>query len=294
MAEAERTWPGQVFEREGLSYTEAMGQFVAAREVAAQPGAEEAGGDSTGDGKAERRALARDVERLRRQRRAERERRRAANQAWKAQKEAHRQSVAVLSEKEAEKRAAIKAQWRAERAERHRELMRQRAEDERWRQERRQQRERQEGIALVTAWIAVLVIVDNCTRRCLGLPLFVVGAHVTAELVVAALQALLPAELQYLISDGGKQFTAEAMQRLAKERGFVRVPLARHRPESNGIAERFVGTLKEWLLDKEWRTDEELRLLLLRFLVYYNDRPHRGYELAGLSPNEYAARMAVI
>jgi hypothetical protein len=25
---------------------------------------------------------------------------------------------------------------------------------------------------LVTCWIAILVITDNCTRQCLGLPLF--------------------------------------------------------------------------------------------------------------------------
>jgi hypothetical protein len=27
--------------------------------------------------------------------------------------------------------------------------------------------------------------------------------------------------------------------------------------------------------------------LLAEFLVYYNDRPHQGAELAGLSPNEF-------
>jgi len=30
------------------------------------------------------------------------------------------------------------------------------------------------------------------------------------------------------------------------------------------------------------------------FLAYYNHRPHQGAELAGLSPHEYATRMAVI
>ena len=58
----------------------------------------------------------------------------------------------------------------------------------------------------------MLVVLDSCTRQCLGLPLFVVGADVTAELVVEAPRGLLPKELQYLISDGGKQFTAEVMQ----------------------------------------------------------------------------------
>ncbi len=304
---AERPWPGRVFEREDLSYPEAMEAFIAARVAASaeqttSPSPEaDPEANRQAERRAARRALKRDVERLRTERRAERERRKAVDQAWRAQKQAQRERVRALGaaegtsrEAETAKRAAENAQWRAERSLHHQELMRRCQADDLWREQRRRQREREVGVALVTAWIAVLVIVDNCTRQCLGLPLFAVGAHVTAELVVEALGALLPQELSYLIADGGKQFTAEVTQELAKGRGFVRVPLARHRPESNGIAERFVETLKGWLSGKEWQTAEELRLLLSEFLAYYNDRPHQGYELAGLSPNEYAARMAVI
>jgi len=304
---AERTWPGRVFEESDLGYSEAMAGFIAAREAAAVSPTTSTDAEADlearrlAERKAERRALKRDVERLRTQRRAERERRKAADEAWRAQREAHRQrqragalGAAAKREAETAQRAAEKAQWRAERSVHHQEVMRRRQADDLWRAQRQRQREREVGAALVTAWIAVLVIVDNCTRQGLGLPLFVVGAHVTAELVVEALKVLLPAELQYLISDGGKHFTAEVMKELAKDQGFVRVPLARHRPESNGIAERFIETLKAWLADKEWQTAEELRALLLEFRTYYNDRPHQGYELAGLSPNEYAARMAVI
>ena len=115
-----------------------------------------------------------------------------------------------------------------------------------------------------------------------------------AELVVEALRARLPRELPYLIADGGKQLTAQAMAALTKDRGFVRVPLARRRPKSNGIAKRFVETLKAWLAEKEGQPAEELRRLLRQFLADDNDRPHRGHELAGLSPNEDVARMAVV
>jgi transposase InsO family protein len=300
---AERTWPGRVFEQPDRSYREVMEGFIAAREAmaASRTPSPSAAVDPAAKRHAERRALTRDVERLRTERRAERERRRAAAQAWRAQKEAQRARRRVGSEaaaseqsEQAAKRAALAAQGRAERSVRRQEVLRQRQADDVWREERRRQRERAGGVALVRAWIAVLVIVDNCTRQCLGVPLFVVGAHVTAELVVAALRALLPAKLQYLIADGGKHFTAQVLQELAKDKGFVRVPLARHRPQSNGIAERFVETLKAWLADKQWATAEELRRLLVEFLAYYNDRPHQGHELAGLSPNEYAARMAVI
>ena len=143
----------------------------------------------------------------------------------------------------------------------------------------------------MTAWIAILVITDNCTRQCLGLPLFVAGAKVTSEMIVDALRTLLPAELQFLISDRGGHFTAQAFQQLAQTQGFVHVVIARHRPQSNGIAERFVRTLKEWLKDKSWENDQALAALLAEFRTEYNDRPHQGLAIPGLSPNEFANRI---
>lgn len=311
VAEPERTWPGRVFERQDVSYSQAMDEYVAAREkaqAAKAEVAEVAAEDSRGQEatKAERQALRTETQRLQIARRQERARRQAIDRAWKARKREHQAAEAALeaieepgeqrrrnkSKERAAKKAALKAQGRAEWAERHRDLKERREEDVRWQESRESLRVQASGIAAVTVWIAVLVIVDNCTRQSPGLPLFTLGPHVTADLVVAALEELLPKELKYLIADGGTHFVAQAMKDLAKNRGFVRVPLARHRPQSNGIAERFIETLKDWLADKKWHTAEELATLLAEFLVYYNDRPHQGHELAGLSPNEYAARKA--
>jgi len=99
---------------------------------------------------------------------------------------------------------------------------------------------------------------------------------------------LLFAELQFLISDRGPQFTANLMKQLASEKNFIHVVIARHRPQSNGIAERFVRTLKEWLADKSWQSPAELGGLLNQFQTEYNDRPHQGLPIPGLSPNEFA------
>jgi transposase InsO family protein len=187
-------------------------------------------------------------------------------------------------------RQAEAARWRALRAQRRAEQARRQQADAAWRQARQQVRARLTGLT-VTAWIAILVITDNCTRQCLGLPLFVTGPKVTADLIVAALRALLPTDLQFLISDRGVHFTAQVFEQLAWEQGFVHVVIARHRPESNGIAERFVRTLKEWLADQAWTTAAELAALLDQFRAEYNDRPHQGLALPGLSPNEFADRL---
>lgn len=121
--------------------------------------------------------------------------------------------------------------------------------------------------------------------------MFIAGARVTAEMVVEALRSLLPPELQFLISDRGTRFTAQVFQQLAQEADFIHVLIARHGPQSNGIAERFVRTLKEWLAIKSWSCAAELEQLIAEFIAQYNNRPHQGLPIPGLSPNEFANRI---
>ena len=145
-------------------------------------------------------------------------------------------------------------------------------------------------LPIVTAWIAILVIVDNCTRQCLGLPLFVVGPKVTSQMIIEALSVLLPPDLLLLITDRGTHFIANTFEQLAENSDFIHVLIARHRPHSNGIAERFIRTFKESLMDKSWNDDIQLDALFAQFLTQYNDRPHQGLPIPGLSPNEFAKR----
>ncbi len=64
-----------------------------------------------------------------------------------------------------------------------------------------------------------------------------------------------PAELQFLVTDRGTHFTANDFADLAHDEAFIHVLITRHRPQSNGITERFVRTLKKWLRAKfcSWR-----------------------------------------
>jgi transposase InsO family protein len=298
----ERAWPGQVFENLELSYQEAMLEYVAAsREKERLPKKE--GNDSQqqadrGSLKVQKRLLRRQEGQLRDERRQRREKRKLEDAAWRearaARKGEQQNDQALPKKKRRQQRQARRARdeaWRSLREQRRHTLAQRKVEDQTWREERRRLRERISQLPVATNWMAILVILDNCTRQCLRLPLFVAGANVTAEMIVAALRTLLPPELHFLISDRGTHFQAKAFKALLHSEEFIHVLIARHRPQSNGIAERFVRTLKAWLEDKSWQDDQELAWLLSQFLVEYNDRPHQGLAIPGLSPNEFANRI---
>ena len=227
-------------------------------------------------------------------RRAQRQARRAANAAWREQRAAQQTARQEQPGQTRAARQASRAAWAAARAAHTQEVAPRTAEDAAWRQARQAIRQALADLAatpLVSAWLAILVVIDNGTRRCLQLPLFVTGAHVTAAEIVTQLRQHWPAGLQFVISDNGAQFIADAFAQLAQDMEFAHIRIAPHRPQTNGVAERFVRTLKEWLAWHTWQTPEELTALLAEFIVYYNTRPHQGAELAGLSPDEFAERL---
>ena len=246
-----------------------------------------------------------EAEALRNQRRQQRLERRQADAAWRSyrhQRQSYLRHWRQLSRTEKQQQRAdyeaALADWSVRKAARQAIQQARQAEDEVWRQTRQELANRRHQLNLANqppphVWLAILVIVDNCTRRCLGLPLFTAGAHVTSEMVIAALRHLLPTELQFLISDNGPQFKADAFVELARTANFIHVRIAPRRACTNGIAERFVQTLKAWLAQHTWTTPEEMERLLAQFLLFYNDRPHQGAELNGLSPNEYARRLVI-
>ena len=297
----ERTWPGRVFEDPALTYEEAMLAFVAASQERANQAQEESQSEQLTDqaaAKAAKRALHREERELRDTRRRVREKRNLEDAAWReirAQRRAAVQAYQALSKEErrlqCEAKQAQDAQWRAVRTQRRTRMAARQAEDEAWQEARELFRERWAELPATTVWIAILVVIDNCTRQCLGLPLFVAGANVTAEVVAEALYVLLPPELRFLISDRGTHFTANTFKKRILSETFIHVYTARHRPESNSIAERFVRTLKEWLEIKSWTDDQTLATLLQLFHQEYNDRPHQGLAIPGLSPNEFAKRI---
>lgn len=290
-----------MFEDVTLTYEEAMLGFVAA----SQERENQAQGESQSEllteqaaAKAAKRALHREEAQLRDERRQVREKRKLEDAAWReirAQRKAAVQAYQALSKKERRRQREAKqaqdAQWWAARTQHRARMAARQAEDEAWRETRRLFRERWAELPAATVWIAILVVIDNCTRQCLGLPLFVAGVNVTAEVVAEALYVLLPPELRFLVSDRGTHFTANTFKKRILSDTFIHVYTARHRPESNSVAERFVRTLKEWLETQSWADDQALDALLQQFHQEYNERPHQGLAIPGLSPNEFAKRI---
>ncbi len=290
-----------MFEDPELDYTEAMLEYVAASQERDEQRANSPDDAQTPvpeTPKAEKKALKREEEQLRDERRSVREQRKIEDEAWKETRAARKEEQEAFKELPKEERRQQKAAkeaadeyWRKMHEQRRAKQQQRKEEDRGWRETRNSLREQMSRLPVVMAWVAILVVIDNCTRQCFGLPLFVVGPHVTSEMIVEALESLLPPELQFLISDRGIHFKAGVFKNFLLSKEVIHVLISRQRPETNGIAERFVRTLKDWLEDKTWSSDEELAALLEQFLKEYNDRPHQGLDMPGLSPNEYARRL---
>lgn len=291
---AEPHWPGQVFAEAGLDYAEAMRQYAQATAERLMPSRSKPT-LTTQEATHWRKELLGRAERYR-----VREQRKQADTAWKIAKTSWRntrQAHQALTRSERKTQRAVyqlaHQAWQTVRQQRQAMLHKWQSENQAWHQ---RNRELQAGSAETAgrSWIAVLVVTDNCTRQCLGLPIFQSGAKLTSLELVLALRAILPEELEFLISDQGTHFRAKAFAQLVQEADFIHVPVYRHRPESNGIAERFVLTLKDWLRSKSWDGAAALVTLLAGFRPEYNDRPHQGLAIPGLSPTEFANRIWLI
>lgn len=236
-------------------------------------------------------------EELRGWRRRIRIERRKEDEEWKKYRDERIKQVKEWKKMSKEERKALKKEkrrsdeeWKKRSAERKKLKIKRDKVDEEWRNNRREMKEKMNGI--ITSLAAVLVILDNCTRKCMGLPVIIKGRGVTADDVIIALEERLPSDLKYVISDNGRQFIAEAFQKLCNSRDIVHVRISPYRPATNGIAERFIRRLKEMLAEREWINEEELKMILDEVIKEYNDAPHQG--LDGLSPNEYERRLKCV
>ncbi|MBE3122312.1 MAG: DDE-type integrase/transposase/recombinase [Thermoplasmata archaeon] len=285
----------EIFSKEKTSYDEKMDAYVLMRSMKEERSEDNQG--CTVEEMEKKTAIKQTVEEIRGWRRRIRIERRKEDEAWQKYRDIRKaliQKWKTLSRKKRNKIKEEKRQsdeeWNKRNTERKKVLIKREKEDEEWRKKQRGLKEQMN--IRITSLAAILAILDNCTRKCIGLPVFMTGRKVSADDVIRALEERLPSELRYIISDNGKQFIAEAFQKLCDSRDIVQVKITRHRPATNGIAERFVQRLKEMLTEKKWINEEELKMVLNEIVNEYNDAPHQG--LDGLSPNEYEWRIKCV
>jgi len=282
----------EIFSKEQISYNEKMDAYVLMRNLKEEKPENNQG--CTVEEMEKKAAVKQTVEEIRGWRRKIRIERRKEDETWQNYRNERRTLLLEWKRMSRKKRKRLKEwkrrnddEWDRRIAEWRKVIIKREKEDEEWRKKQRGLKEQMN--ICITSLAAILVILDNCTRKCIGLPVFMTGRSVTADDVIAALELKLPPDLKYIISDNGRQFIAEAFQKLCDSRDIVQVRITRHRPATNGIAERFVQRLKEMLEEKQWIKEEELKKILSEIIEEYNDAPHQG--LDGLSPNEYERRI---
>jgi transposase InsO family protein len=137
--------------------------------------------------------------------------------------------------------------------------------------------------------LRILVVLDECTRRCLGV---LVARSIAGGDVRELLTRLVRAHQapRYLRSDNGPEFRSRALAEGLKGLGVETLFIPPASPWENGHLESFNGKLRDELLRWEhFRSLAEARAMIEAWCRHYNEsRPHSA--LGYLTPARFAAR----
>ena len=129
------------------------------------------------------------------------------------------------------------------------------------------------------------VIVDDRSRRSVVVQV-ADESGASAAVALATALAVFAAEgitVERVLTDNGWAYRSNAYRAVLGERRHSRT--RPYRPQTNGKAERFIGTLvREWAYARPYRSNGERLAALPAFVDFYNQRrPHTA--LGGLSPS---------
>ena len=138
----------------------------------------------------------------------------------------------------------------------------------------------------------VLAIVDDFSRECLGLvaDTSLSGIRVTRELTAIMARRGRP---KTVVSDNGTELTSMAVLRWCQDTGVSWHYIAPGKPTQNAFVERFIGSLRDELLNETlFTTLAEAKAHITAWKEDYNqNRPHSS--LGNLTPGEFATKMAL-
>jgi putative transposase len=137
--------------------------------------------------------------------------------------------------------------------------------------------------------LKLLAVIDEYTRECLAIE---VDRSFTAQDVIGILQYLFAVRgtPQYLRSDNGPEFVAQAVRCWLDKAGVATLFIAKGSPWENGYVESFNGKFRDELLNRElFLSLEEAGWVIDRWRLDYNH--HRIHSsLNYQTPAAYAAR----
>ena len=121
----------------------------------------------------------------------------------------------------------------------------------------------------------MLTVLDEYTRQALAV---IVRVRIGTDDVLEALYPLLlrHGTPEYIRSDNGPEFVAEAMQDWLARVSIKPIRIYPGSPWENGYNERFNGTLRQEVLNAEWfTTTTQAQIVINQWLRQYNHiRPH--------------------
>ena len=138
----------------------------------------------------------------------------------------------------------------------------------------------------------MLTVLDEYTRQALAVA---VRTRMGAEDVVEALYPLLlrHGAPEYIRSDNGPEFVAEAMQDWLTRVGIKPIRIYPRLPWENGYNERFNGTLRRKVLNAElFTTTKQAQIVINQWLRQDNHiRPHQALHLRPPVPETLVANI---
>ena len=120
-----------------------------------------------------------------------------------------------------------------------------------------------------------LVVVDEYSRECLAIE---IGQRINAQRVIQTLQRLMRERglPRHIRSDNGPEFVSQVVRQWLAQSGVGPAFIEPGKPWQNGVAESFIGKLRDECLNLEWfYSPAEAQVIVELYRKQYNlERPH--------------------
>ena len=144
-------------------------------------------------------------------------------------------------------------------------------------------------ITTVEGWLYLAIVLDLRSRRVIGWAMrHTLEGAITREALAMALRDRRPAAGCLSHSDRGSQYAAHEYQALLAAHDMIPSMSRTGDCYDNAVAESFFATLKRELIDRvRWRTRDEARTAIFRYIEGWYNRHRRHSSLGYVSPIAY-------